>query len=211
MSHSSLHLEFLLEELSLEEVLSYILPKILKNKTTFRTHAFRGKKDLLKRLPGRLKGYSKWLPENYKIIVMIDEDRENCQYLKQQLEVIAQSAGLTTKSSNSPNQPYQVINRIVIEELEAWFFGDVNAIRQAYPKVSPNLAKQAKYRDPDAIQGGTWETLEKVLQRGGYHKGGLEKLRAAREIAPHMNPSVNRSRSFQVFYKSLLEITEIHH
>ncbi|WP_410250836.1 hypothetical protein [Sodalinema sp.] len=61
------------------------------------------------------------------------------------------------------------------------------------------------------MQGGTWETLEKVLQRGGYHKGGLEKLRAAREIAPHMNPSVNRSRSFQVFYKSLLEITEIHH
>ncbi|WP_159789156.1 DUF4276 family protein [Sodalinema gerasimenkoae] len=207
MSDSLLHLEFLLEEPSLEEALSYILPKTLRNKATFRTHAFRGKTDLIRKLPGRLKGYSAWLPENYKIIVLIDEDREDCQQLKQQLETIAQSAGLTTKSSNPPDKAYQVINRIVIEELEAWFFGDVDAICQAYPKVSPNLANQARYRDPDAIQGGTWEALERVLKRAGYHSGGLEKFRAAREIAPYMNPSINRSRSFQIFYKSLLEMT----
>ncbi|MFP4222031.1 MAG: DUF4276 family protein [Phormidium sp.] len=163
MSDSLLHLEFLLEEPSLEEALSYILPKALRNKATFRTHAFRGKPDLIRKLPGRLKGYSAWLPENYKIIVLIDEDREDCQQLKQQLETIAQSAGLTTKSSNPPDKAYQVINRIVIEELEAWFFGDVDAICQAYPKVSPNLANQARYRDPDEIQGGTWEALERVL------------------------------------------------
>lgn len=207
MSDSLLHFDFLLEEPSLEEALKHILPKISRNKATFRTHIFRGKTDLIRKLPGRLKGYSAWLPENYKIIVLIDEDREDCQQLKQQLEAIAQSAGLTTKSSSPANKAYQVINRIVIEELEAWFFGDVDAICQAYPKVSPNLANQARYRDPDAIQGGTWEALERVLKRAGYHKGGLEKFRAAREIAPHMNPSMNRSRSFQVFYKSLLEMT----
>jgi hypothetical protein len=206
MSNSPFHLELLLEEPSLEEALSYILPKILGDKVTFKTHVFRGKTDLISKLPNRLKGYSTWLPENYKIIVLIDEDRQDCQQLKQQLETIAQSAGLTAKSSSDPDKSYQVINRIVIEELEAWFFGDVEAIRQAYPKV-PNLANQAAYRDPDAIKGGTWEALERVLKRAGYHSGGLEKFRAAREIAPHMKPSINRSRSFQVFHTSLLEIS----
>ncbi|MEB3342658.1 MAG: DUF4276 family protein [Okeania sp.] len=96
----------------------------------------------------------------------------------------------------------------MIEELEAWFFGDIPALTKAYPKVSKSLSQNAKYRDPDDIKGGTWEALEKVLQGKGYHQGGLEKLRAARDISPHMNPTENTSKSFQVFYRCLLEIIE---
>jgi hypothetical protein len=48
---------------------------------------------------------------------------------------MAISAGLITKSSCQKDKSFQVLNRIVVEELEAWFFGDVQAIRQAYPKV----------------------------------------------------------------------------
>ena len=95
---------------------------------------------------------------------------------------------------------------MAIEELEAWFFGDVKAITTAYPKVSPNLASKEKYRDPDTITGGTWEALERVLKRAGYYQGGLEKVKAAREISIHMNPKQNCSKSFQVFYDGLLEI-----
>lgn len=102
-----------------------------------------------------------------------------------------------------------MLNRIVVEELEAWFFGDINAICQAYPKISSHLANQAKYRDPDAIQGGTWEALEKVLQKKGYHQGGLEKHKAAKAISQYMNPEKNNSRSFQVFYQGLLEIMNL--
>jgi hypothetical protein len=93
----------------------------------------------------------------------------------------------------------------VVEELEAWFFGDVEAICQAYPKVSANLANQQPYRDPDAIKGGTWEALERVLQKAGYHPGGLEKYKASSEISQYMNPKSNRSKSFQVFYHGLLD------
>ena len=93
----------------------------------------------------------------------------------------------------------------MVEELEAWFFGDVEAIRQAYPKVSANLATQQKYRSPDAIKGGTWEALERVLRRAGYHQGGLEKYKASSEISQYMNPELNRSKSFQVFYRGLLQ------
>ncbi|WP_445251116.1 DUF4276 family protein [Microcoleus sp. D3_18a_C4] len=120
--------------------------------------------------------------------------------------MIARSSGLITKSSCQKDKSFQVLNRIVVEELEAWFFGEVEAIRQAYPKVSPNLATQQPYRDPDAIKGGTWEALERVLKKAGYHPGGLEKYKASSEISQYMNPELNRSKSFKVFYKALLEI-----
>ena len=141
-----------------------------------------------------------------KIVVLIDEDREDCLKLKKQLEDITRSAGLITKSSCQKYKSFQVLNRIVVGELEAWFFGDVEAICQAYPKVSPNLANQQPYRDPDAIKGGTWEAWERVLKKAGYHPGGLEKYKASSEISQYMNPKSNRSKSFQVFYQGLLEI-----
>jgi len=168
-------------------------------------HAFRGKTDLLAKLPNRLKGYQTWLPPDWKLVILIDKDREDCLKLKKQLEDMAISAGLITKSSCQKDKSFQVLNRIVVEELEAWFFGDVEAICQAYPKVSPHLAKQKRYRDPDAIKGGTWEALERVLQKAGYHQGGLEKYKASSEISKYMNPESNRSKSFNVFYRGLLQ------
>jgi hypothetical protein len=116
------------------------------------------------------------------------------------------NVGTKTKASVGIGQNFQVLNRIAIEELEAWFFGDIDALIHACPGISPNLGSQAKYRDPDMITGGTWEALEKVLQRAGHHKGGLEKTRAAREISQYMNPSKNRSKSFQIFYDGLLQL-----
>jgi len=202
---SILHLEFLVEEASLESALSQLLPKILQSAVTSKIHAFRGKTDLLAKLPNRLKGYQAWLPADWKIVILIDKDLEDCLKLKQQLEIMAISSGLITKSFAQKGKSFQVLNRIVIEELEAWFFGDVEAIRQAYPKVSPNLATQQKFRDPDAIKGGTWEALERVLRKAGYHQGGLEKYKAASEISQYMNPELNRSKSFQVFCRGLLE------
>ncbi|WP_341730328.1 DUF4276 family protein [Microcoleus sp. EPA2] len=194
-----------MEESSLESALTQLLPKILPSTVTFKIHAFRGKDDLICKLPNRLKGYQAWLPLDWKIVILIDEDREDCLKLKKQLENIAILAGLITKSSCQKNKSFQVLNRIVVEELEAWFFGDVEAICQAYPKVSANLANQQPYRDPDAIKGGTWEALERVLRRAGYHQGGLEKYKASSEISKYMNPESNRSKSFQVFCQGLLE------
>lgn len=203
---SILHLDFLVEEASLESALTQLLPKILPSTVSSKIHAFRGKPDFLAKVPNRLKGYQAWLPPDWKIVVLIDEDREDCLKLKKQLEDIAISAGLITKSSCQKDKSFQVLNRIVVEELEAWFFGDVEAICQAYPKVSPHLAKQKGYRDPDAIKGGTSEALERVLKKAGYHLGGLEKYKASSEISQYMNPESNRSKSFQVFYQGLLEI-----
>jgi Domain of unknown function (DUF4276) len=203
-----LHIELLVEELSVQAALNNLLPKILGN-IAFDIHSYRGKPDLLAKLPDRLRGYKSWLPnDDWFIVILIDGDREDCLTLKEQLERIALDAGFITKSAVGINQSFQVLNRLAIEELESWFFGDVKALVTAYPRVTPNLGSQAKYRDPDAITGGTWEALERVLQAAGYHKGGLEKVTAARDISIHMNPEVNRSKSFQTFYSGLKEIKE---
>jgi hypothetical protein len=46
-----LHIEFLVEELSTKEALQHLLPKILTENTTFDIHPYKGKTDLLSKLP----------------------------------------------------------------------------------------------------------------------------------------------------------------
>jgi hypothetical protein len=197
------HVEVLVEEVSMEAALRVLLPKMLGDEITFQVYPSNGKQDLLDNLPDRLRGYQTWLPEAWRIVVVVDRDDEDCSGLKQRLQRLAREAGLTTKTSVG-DAPWQVVNRLAIEELEAWFFGDMDAVRAVYPRVPDTLENRAGFRDPDAIRGGTWEALERVLQRAGYFAGGYRKLEAAREIAAKMNPQQNRSHSFQVFRNTIL-------
>jgi len=198
-----MHLELLVEEPSAEAALQELLPKIISEAATFAIHPFQGKRDLLNKLPDHLRGYSRWLPEDWRIVILVDADNEDCRELKAQLEGAAQSAGLATKSGTLPGMPFQVLNRLAIEELEAWFFGDVAALHTAYPRVPSTLGRRDRYKDPDAIRGGTWEALERLLQRFGYHPEGLPKITVAWNISKHMDPARNRSHSFQVFREGL--------
>ena len=197
-----MHIKFFLEEPSAEAALKYILPKILSSDVICIFHAFEGKDDMLKELPKFLKGHQ-WIPNDWRIIVLIDEDRKNCHELKAFLEKAAHEVGFVTKSSAAPNEEFQVVNRIAIEELEAWFFGDVKAMHTAYPRIPINLQSKAKYRNPDAIQGGTSEALEHLLIQKNYYRRRMSKPTVAQNIAQHMEPSRNRSKSFQVFVEGL--------
>ena len=197
-----MHIEFLLEEESAEVALKSILCKILSDDVSREFHAFQGQQDLLGKLPIRLRGYRRWVPDDWRIMVLIDRDQKDCFQLKAQLEGIAHNAGFVTKSSASQEGDFQVVNRLAIEELEAWFFGDVEALRAAYPRVSRNLQYQARYRDPDAIAGGTHEALQHLLRRLNYRER-LSKTNRARKIAQHMDPCRNTSKSFQVFVEGL--------
>ena len=196
-----MQIDFLLEEPSAETALEIILPKILSANIYFTCYSFEGKRDLLRKLPVRLKGYKPWIPDDWRIIVLIDRDQDDCLQLKATLEEVARDVGFGTKSSPTPAGNFQVVNRLAIEELEAWFFGDTEALRTAYPRVARNLERQARYRDPDAIAGGTHEALRRVLDY--YYPQWLPKTTVARDIAQHMDPCRNRSRSFQVFIEGL--------
>ena len=192
----------LVEEYSMEATLELILPKLLGD-TAFEIHRFRCKDDLLKQLPARLKAYSAWLPADWAILVLVDRDDDHCEQLKTQFEHIAQVSGLLTKTAAGDGNRFQVANRIAIEELESWFFGDWQAVRNAYPRVAATIPQKAAFRDPDAIAGGTWEAMERVLQRAGYYRTGIRKLELARSIAPHMEPERNASHSFHMFCQAV--------
>jgi hypothetical protein len=198
------HLEFLVEEQSMEAALRVLLPKIVGD-LSFEVYRHQGKSELLKALPDRLRGYASWIPSNWRIVVVVDRDDDECKMLKARLEKIALDAGLVTRST-AGGKLYAVINRVAIEELEAWYFGDWQAVVTAYPRVPLNIPDKAAYRDPDAIAGGTWEALERTLQRAGYFGGGLPKIEAARNIAALMDPTKNRSRSFCAFRDALGEL-----
>lgn len=195
----------LVEEPSMEEALQRLLPKMLSQGIAAEIRQFQCKDDLLKQLPQRLMGYAQWLPDTARVLVIVDRDDDDCLQLKARLEQMAHKAGLGTRQSPVLGQ-FQVINRIAIEELEAWFFGDWAAVCAAYPKMDASLPQRAGYRNPDAIKGGTWEALERELQKKGYFKQGLRKLELARSVANHMDPARNRSQSFCCLRDALAQI-----
>ncbi|HOK59076.1 MAG TPA: DUF4276 family protein [Sedimentisphaerales bacterium] len=198
------HFEILVEEPSMEAFLRGVLPRLLPKDRTFAIHPSQGKPDLLAKLEARLRGYAAWLPRDWRIVVVVDRDDDDCRELKQRMEQITTAVGLRSRTQ-SPSC-WQLVNRIVIEELEAWYFGDWDAVVHAYEKLPRTLPP--KYRHSDAIAGGTWEALEKILQRHGYFKSGLRKIEVARTIAGHFDPEKCRSRSFQCFHKAILEAVE---
>lgn len=197
-------LEILVEEASMEEALRVIVPRIAGG-AAFGIYSFQCKQELLKELPARLRGYRKWIPADHRILVVVDRDADDCVDLKRKLEDYARQAGFATRTTGR-REDAQVVNRLAIEELESWFFGDWEAVRSAYPRVHVNLPAKRGYRDPDAITGGTWEALERVLQRAGYYRTGMPKVEVARNIAKHMDPERNRSRSFQQLRRALLDL-----
>ena len=196
------HFELLVEEPSMEAFLTEAMPRILPDESTFAVRSFRGKRQLLDKLEVRLRAYAKGLPAVCKVVVLVDRDREECRELKRRIEGMAARAGLLTRA-RAGGGDWQAATRIVCEELEAWYFGDWEAVKSAYPKARSVLPR--KLRSSDAIAGGTWEELERVLQQAGYFRGGLRKIEAARAIAKHIDPNRNASPSFRVFRDAVIE------
>jgi len=199
------HLEILVEEPSMEAFLRELLPRLLGEDQSFSVYAHQCKDDLLDKLPQRLRGYSAWLPEDWRVFVVVDRDDDDCALLKEKLERMAADADLRTRTAVAGNQSWQVANRIAIEELEAWYFGNWEAVCGAYPRVSTKVPGKAAYRDPDAIAGGTWEALERLLKRAGYFQNGLRKVEIAREMGRKIDWQTNGSASFRVFRDALSE------
>ena len=198
------HLEFHVEEPSMEAFLKAWLPRFLPQHCSFGIYPQRSKDALLRKIGDRLRGYASWMPAEYRIVVVVDCDRDECEKLKSRLEQICERARLRSRrAAGGPD--WQVVTRIAIEELEAWYFGDWPAVRLAYPRVPAKIPGQAARQGPDAIRGGTWEAFERVLQRHGYFKQGLAKVQAATDIGKHIDPARNRSPSFAVFRDAIRE------
>lgn len=72
------HLEVLVEEPSMEAFLGALLPRLLPADRSFLLHPFQGKTDLLGKLQDRLRGYAGWLPDDWRVVVVVDRDDDDC-------------------------------------------------------------------------------------------------------------------------------------
>lgn len=155
---------------------------------------------LLHNLPSKLRAYGDERRVDVVVIVLVDlDDRPDCVSFKNNLIELLRYCQY---------QP-RTLFRIAIEELEAWFLGDQQAIRQAYPDVR----QQALDTYIQDSQSGTWEKLAEAVFPGGLVALGqhgkrsvkiLEQKRIwASEICRHIDIQRNQSPSFQAFCKGI--------
>ncbi len=180
-------LVFFLEEPSAKAMLEGLLPRILPNEVTPRFFVFEGKQDLEKQLERRLRG---WCQPNSAFIVLRDQDSGDCEAIKTRLLDLCQRAG-----------PKETLVRIACRELESWYFGDLAAVGAALGiSTLASQTSKSKYRTPDKIVNPAIE-LQRVT--GGRY----QKISGSRSIGPHLDPTRNTSRSFQVFIGGIQRLT----
>lgn len=204
-----MHIELLVEDSSGEKLLSAIIPKLLGDygaPHTWRIHAYMGvgripsglnsgvdptKRMLLNQLPRLLQGYGR-TPGIDAVVVVMDTDKRNCA------DVLAELNEVLAYCSPAPKN---TLFRLAIEELEAWYLGDRQALRAAYPR--PRLDVLNRYVQDSPCN--TWELLADAIYPGGssaikkegWPLPGQVKHEWAEQIAPRLEPSRNASPSFR--------------
>lgn len=171
-------LVFLLEEPSMKYLLDELLPRILPKDIDFQTIPHNGKRDLEKSIPRKLRGWNE--PGDIRFVILHDQDTKDCIALKQEL---LQLCSVTDKP---------VLVRISCQEMESWYFGDVNALASAYnnPKLK-EISKKKKFRTPDAIPSPKEELYRLIPEH--------QQIAGAKLVAPYMNIENNTSVSFNYF------------
>ena len=202
-----MHIEIVVEDASGGKLLESLLPKLLGTPGephTWRVHAYKGigripknlnavgdpaKRILLDQLPRLLRGYGK-TPGIDVVVVVLDSDRRNCADFLAELNALA--AGC--------NPAPTALFRIAIEEMEAWYFGDRQALTEAYPKAKIEVLQ--RYQQDSVC--GTWEHLadaiypggSAAIKKAGWPLPGQVKHEWAEKIGPLLEPDRNQSPSF---------------
>lgn len=170
------------EEPSAKKVFEVILPKILPENVYFRVFDHQGKQDLENAIQKTVPSISK-IP-GAKILITRDQDSSDCKETKKNLQEMIE------KSCSSP-----FLIRIVCRELEAWFLGDMNALKQAYPRFRPEQhAGRADFRNVDLLHRPDEWLLKIIPECSGMDT--LSKVANSENIAPYMDLEQNSSVSF---------------
>lgn len=172
---------FLLEEPSMKALLECLLPRVFPGwqaGSHFLCVRHEGKDDLRKSIPRKLRA---WQGQDDRFIVLQDQDKADCMVLKQSLQALCFQAG----------RPDTLV-RIVCQELEAWYIGDLNALSREYGNASlRHKDSQKRFRDPDSIDKPSL-ILEKLLP-------AFQKVSAARRMGTKISFESNKSKSFGTF------------
>ena len=216
-----MHFEVLVEDQSGKKALNILIPKIIGNYHTSRIKAYKGighipknlksskdasKRLLLDQLPKLLRGYGKTYPKDSTsypaaIIVVCDLDTKCLKSFRKELFDVLDAC----------NPKPETCFCIAIEESEAWFLGDISAIKSAYHQAKGTVLKAY---ENDSICD-TWEILAdaispggaRALRKQGWQAVGKEKSDWAKKITPLMDVDNNTSPSFGYFRLKILELT----
>ena len=215
-----MHIEILIEDQSGKKMLDAIVPSIIGLTHSFRVHLYKGigripkglkpgsdasKRILLDQLPRLLRGYGKTFagygPDYHAAVVVVcDLDRKCLHNFRQEL------LGVLNTCRPRPETRFC----LAIEEGEAWFLGDRDAILATYPGARVSVLD-------DYVQDsvcGTWEVLADAVHPGGsavliaagWQAAGAAKSGWAEAISPHMDVEDNRSPSFRYFRDKMRDL-----
>lgn len=181
---------FLLEEPSMKILLDGLLPRLFPGWIVgqhFQCVKHEGKSDLDRSIPRKL---SSWRIPGDRFVIVRDNDNANGIHLKTRFQALCVANG----------RPDTLV-RLVCQELESWYVGDLQALAQAFddPKLdTPALRK--RFATPDDWQKPSIEVSRLVPT---FQKGS-----GARAMATCLRETGNQSRSFQVFVAGVCRVAE---
>lgn len=181
---------FLLEEPSMKILLDGLLPRLFPGWIEgqhFQCIPHEGKSDLDRSIARKL---SAWRIPGDRFVIVRDNDNADCGSLKARLQALCAANG----------RPDTLI-RLVCQELEGWYVGDLPALAQAFknPKLNtPALRK--RFATPDDWKKPSVEVSRLIP---AFQKGS-----GARAMAACLQETGNLSRSFQVFVAGVRRIAE---
>ncbi|MFT4249301.1 MAG: DUF4276 family protein [Pseudomonas sp.] len=184
---------FMLEEPSMKVLLDGLLPRLfpgLVEGRDFLCIKHDGKSDLERSLRTKLRA---WRIAADRFVVVRDNDGGDCRALKLRLTALCAEYG----------RPDTLV-RLVCQELESWYLGDLKALAAAYPQARPDTpAHRKRFADPDACFKPSREVARLAP--------AFQKLAAARAMAATLEPERNRSPSFRVFVNGVARLLERMH
>ena len=184
-------LVFLTEESSMSPVLRRVMVELWPDAhegLDWQIIAHQGKADLEANLERKMRAWNYNTPH---FIILRDNDGGDCRALKARLLQRASTSG----------KPHHV--RIVCQELEAWFLGDLAAIEAAYPA---SLATAQQNRGPFRAPDNPPNAAQLTTQRTGT----AAKVGRAALIAPHLDLDANASPSFNLLLSTLRALIPAH-
>jgi hypothetical protein len=172
-----------------EEPSGQIIAECLAQKLNLRDRIVclrhQGKSDLEQSFPRKIRSWGG--PRRPRFVVMRDNDGANCLQLKARLiNLVPQNAAQCVKI------------RLVIQELENWYLGDLEAVKQAgllSAADRDSLWRKSILRNPDTVGSAKQMFKSKIGSDG--------QIALARSIGPHLSLEGNRSKSFNAFVHAL--------
>lgn len=137
----------------------------------------RKRRGLLDQLPATLRGLAAALDQDIDgVLVLLDADDDDIDLLVANIRDVAKICAPRLRVNVS----------VAVEEMEAYYLGDLRALQHVYPAADMKVARAYV---PDSICG-TWELFGQVVGDGGGNK-----VAWAEAMGPHVTTRPARSRS----------------